>query len=126
MSQFKLSDFFFLDPLEWTSSHIESWLTWCSRQFRINPRPQVKSFPTTGTELVALSRAEFQQRAGSHRAGRVLAVHLSHLRHAVTGRSPSPVSDEEDDEGKRCEVTESESDTSLTSWSVNQSRRQVK
>ncbi|XP_054260507.1 DNA-binding protein D-ETS-6-like [Macrosteles quadrilineatus] len=86
------------DPAEWTASHIASWLRWCSRQFRLVPRPDPSQLPSSGDLLVALSRKQLQDLSGSRRTGRLLSMHLAHLRHPLTGRSPSPPSEAEDEE----------------------------
>ncbi|KAG8321755.1 hypothetical protein J6590_040009 [Homalodisca vitripennis] len=87
-------------PLEWTAPHVDAWLRWCTRQFRLTPRPDPARLPNTGAELVALSRRQLQQLTDSPRSGRLLATHLAHLRHPRTGRSPSPCSEPEDDGGE--------------------------
>ncbi|KAF4528007.1 hypothetical protein B566_EDAN002190 [Ephemera danica] len=79
------------DPASWTAQHVAQWLQWMARQFALTPLDPA-AFPTTGSELCALSRAEFESRAGP-RAGSLLAVHLANLRHSATGRSPSPLGD---------------------------------
>ncbi|XP_068085345.1 DNA-binding protein D-ETS-6-like [Anabrus simplex] len=88
------------DPGEWDSSHVRSWLEWCGRKFSLQPAPDPDKFPDSGAKLLELPRTEFETRAGSSRAGKLLAVHLAHLRHAVTGRSSSPLTEplEEDPE----------------------------
>ncbi|KAJ9594424.1 hypothetical protein L9F63_014149, partial [Diploptera punctata] len=89
------------DPGEWNAGHVKSWLKWSTRQFSLSPVPDPDKFPSSGTELLELSRSEFETRSGSSRSGRLLAVHLAHLRHSVTGRSTSPMQEHvhlEDDE----------------------------
>ncbi|EFA01591.1 DNA-binding protein D-ETS-6 [Tribolium castaneum] len=93
------------DPLEWTNTHIKSWLSWCSRKFSLNPKPDFEKFPTTGKELCELTRTDFETKAGCERTGTILAKHIAHLRHSVTGRSTSPLNveckvfeDDDDDE----------------------------
>ncbi|PNF16729.1 hypothetical protein B7P43_G00873 [Cryptotermes secundus] len=88
------------DPAEWNAGHVRSWLKWSARQFSLNPEPDADKFPTSGAELLELSRAEFETKAGSARAGRLLAIHLAHLRHSVTGRSTSPLQDHVDLDGE--------------------------
>ncbi|KAJ3658908.1 hypothetical protein Zmor_010622 [Zophobas morio] len=97
------------DPLEWTNTHIKSWLSWCSRKFSLNPKPDFEKFPTTGTELCELTRSDFEAKAGCARTGTILAKHIAHLRHSVTGRSTSPLNveckvfeddDDDDEKGK--------------------------
>ncbi|XP_069686725.1 DNA-binding protein D-ETS-6-like isoform X1 [Periplaneta americana] len=84
------------DPAEWNAGHVRSWLKWSTRQFSLSPEPDPDKFPSSGTELLELSRADFETRAGSARSGRLLAVHLAHLRHSVTGRSTSPMQEHVD------------------------------
>jgi hypothetical protein len=95
------------DPAEWNTGHVRSWLKWSTRQFSLNPEPDADKFPTSGAELLELSRAEFEAKAGSSRAGRLLAIHLAHLRHSATGRSSSPLHDhvDLDDEEEQGEWT---------------------
>ncbi|KAJ3631221.1 hypothetical protein MTP99_012363 [Tenebrio molitor] len=95
------------DPLEWTNTHIKSWLSWCSRKFSLNPKPDFEKFPKTGTELCELTRSDFETKAGCSRTGTILAKHIAHLRHSVTGRSTSPLNveckvfeDDDDDDEK--------------------------
>ncbi|XP_075225580.1 uncharacterized protein LOC142326769 [Lycorma delicatula] len=85
------------DPAEWRSSHVAAWLSWCGREFNLTPRPEAARFPSTGAELVGLTRAELGALAGSSRSGRLLALHLAHLRLASTGRCPSPTPTSQDD-----------------------------
>lgn len=94
----------FTDPLEWTSFHIKSWLKWSSKKFSLSPTPEVKKFPDSGTELCKLSRADFEKIAGNSRNGTLLAKHIAHLRHSVTGRASSPLNvnckiEDDDDKG---------------------------
>uniref|UniRef100_A0A1B0GGW3 Uncharacterized protein n=2 Tax=Lutzomyia longipalpis TaxID=7200 RepID=A0A1B0GGW3_LUTLO len=84
------------DPSEWNSQHIESWLEWTTREFQIDPPPQSARFPTTGQELVNLTRADFWVCAGSKQGGNILAKHIAHLIHSSTGRSQSPLLSDED------------------------------
>ncbi|KAG5887750.1 hypothetical protein JTB14_016102 [Gonioctena quinquepunctata] len=79
------------DPLEWTSTHIKSWLDWCTRKFSLHPKPDPEKFPGTGGEICDLSRTDFEVKAGSTRSGTILAKYIAHLRHSVTGRSSSPL-----------------------------------
>ncbi|KAB0799567.1 hypothetical protein PPYR_07447 [Photinus pyralis] len=90
------------DPLEWTADHIKSWLTWATKKFGLNPIPETAKLPESGSALCEMSRAEFETFAGTPRAGALLAKHIAHLRHSVTGRASSPlnidakISDDED------------------------------
>ncbi|KAK9876602.1 hypothetical protein WA026_013981, partial [Henosepilachna vigintioctopunctata] len=90
-------------PQEWSSAHITSWLSWCSRKFGLTPKPDPARFPGSGPELCDLSRQGFQDSAGSERSGTILAKHIAHLRHSVTGRASSPLNVE-------CKVFEEGSD----------------
>ncbi|XP_047368590.1 DNA-binding protein Ets97D-like isoform X2 [Vespa velutina] len=69
------------DPSEWNSSHIASWISWCSQAFSIKPSPTSKTLPSTGKELLKLSLEEWQRFPG----GRILARHLGYLRLQATG-----------------------------------------
>ncbi|XP_050508903.1 DNA-binding protein D-ETS-6-like [Diabrotica virgifera virgifera] len=79
------------DPFEWTTTHIKSWLEWCTRKFSLHPKPDPQRFPGTGPEVCDLSRSEFEDRAASSRSGKILAKYIAHLRHSVTGRASSPL-----------------------------------
>ncbi|CAH1173692.1 unnamed protein product [Phaedon cochleariae] len=79
------------DPLEWSSSHIKSWLGWITRKFSLHPKPDPEKFPGTGAEICDLSRTDFEVKAGNARSGTILAKYIAHLRHSVTGRSSSPL-----------------------------------
>ncbi|KAF5302182.1 hypothetical protein FQR65_LT08606 [Abscondita terminalis] len=90
------------DPMEWETNHIKSWLEWATKKFGLSNIPDVSKFPNSGAELCKLSRSEFETLSGTSRAGALLAKHIAHLRHSVTGRASSPlnidakISDDED------------------------------
>ncbi|KAF2894308.1 hypothetical protein ILUMI_11870 [Ignelater luminosus] len=119
------------DPMEWTASHIKSWLGWATKKFSLNPEPNQSKFPDSGSELCDLSRAEFETRAGNSRAGALLAKHIAHLRHSVTGRASSPlnidakISDDEDKGSMRYLSRQDSSVTEIeeTEWAFQ--RRQL-
>ncbi|XP_066591455.1 DNA-binding protein D-ETS-6-like [Prorops nasuta] len=69
------------DPSEWNASHVNSWLSWCSRAFSINPVPESDSLPKTGKELLKLSLEDWQRIPD----GRILARHLGYFRLQATG-----------------------------------------
>ncbi|KAF7380038.1 hypothetical protein HZH66_014393 [Vespula vulgaris] len=82
------------DPSEWNSSHVTSWISWCSRAFSIKPPPTSKTLPSTGKELLKLSLEEWLHISG----GRILARHLGYLRLQATGvHSPALLQDEKVD-----------------------------
>ncbi|KAL2735981.1 DNA-binding protein D-ETS-6-like [Vespula squamosa] len=82
------------DPSEWNSSHVTSWISWCSRAFSIKPPPTSKTLPSTGKELLKLSLEEWLRISG----GRILARHLGYLRLQATGvHSPALLQDEKVD-----------------------------
>lgn len=86
----------FSDPSEWTASNIDSWLAWTTKKFNIEPAPMIARFPTTGAELVKMSRAEFWVCAGSKNGGNTLSMHIAHLIHSATGRCTSPMLNDND------------------------------
>lgn len=95
----------FSDPLEWNAIHIRSWLNWSTKKFSLTPSPDPEKFPKTGEELCEFSRADFEKCAGNARSGKLLAKHIAHLKHSVTGRASSPLNtdckiDEEEEKGK--------------------------
>ncbi|XP_039284420.1 transcriptional regulator ERG homolog isoform X2 [Nilaparvata lugens] len=77
-------------PAKWEGDHIADWVSWCGSQFKLRPLPDPSRFPTSGVDLVAMSRTDLGRVAGSARGGRLLAKHLAHLRSVTTGRCPSP------------------------------------
>ncbi|KAF5294015.1 hypothetical protein FQA39_LY13569 [Lamprigera yunnana] len=90
------------DPMEWTTNHIKAWLEWAAKKFGLSQIPDASKFPNSGDEICKLTVSEFETLAGAPRAGALLAKHIAHLRHSVTGRASSPlnidakISDDED------------------------------
>ncbi|RZF39626.1 hypothetical protein LSTR_LSTR001147 [Laodelphax striatellus] len=85
-------------PAEWEGAHIAAWVSWCGRKFNLQPRPDASRFPTSGLDLIGLTRTELGRAAGSARAGRLLAVHLANLHSGFsTGRCPSPTPEAQDE-----------------------------
>ncbi|KAK9300673.1 hypothetical protein QLX08_006709 [Tetragonisca angustula] len=83
------------DPSEWNSSHIASWISWCSNAFSIKPTPSTMIFPSTGKELLTLSSDHWQAIPG----GKILARHLGYLRFQATGiQTPDLLQEEKIDE----------------------------
>ncbi|XP_043525209.1 DNA-binding protein D-ETS-6-like isoform X2 [Frieseomelitta varia] len=83
------------DPSEWNSSHIASWISWCSNAFSIKPAPSTMKFPSTGKELLTLSSDHWQAIPG----GKILARHLGYLRFQATGiQTPDLFQEEKIDE----------------------------
>ncbi|XP_065356518.1 DNA-binding protein D-ETS-6-like [Calliphora vicina] len=80
-----------LDPRVWKAEHIAGWVKWMTKQFKIEPEPDIARFPTTGTELCTLSRAEFWVCAGSREGGILFAKHFALTLHSATGRETSPM-----------------------------------
>lgn len=80
-----------MDPRVWTADHIAGWVKWMTKQFKIEPEPDVTRFPTTGAELCTLSRAEFWVCAGSRQGGILFAKHFALTLHSATGRESSPM-----------------------------------
>lgn len=76
--------------------NIKSWLDWITKEFKLNPAPVLSRFPSTGKELVELSRAEFWVCAGSKEGGNKLAEHIAYLIHDATGRNISSLLHRED------------------------------
>lgn len=82
--------FFFTDPTKWNDEHIESWLKWCTQQLELWPVPNPSDFPKTGNELCSFERNDFERCTRNRRTAKLLFVHLSHLKHSITGRPLSP------------------------------------
>lgn len=80
-----------LDPRVWKAEHVAGWVKWMTKQFNIEPEPDITRFPTTGAELCTLSRAEFWVCAGSREGGILFAKHFALTLHSATGREMSPM-----------------------------------
>lgn len=80
-----------LDPRVWKAEHIAGWVKWMTKQFKIEPEPDIARFPTTGAELCTLSRAEFWVCAGSRQGGILFAKHFAFTLYNATGRETSPM-----------------------------------
>lgn len=85
-----------LDPSEWNSNHIASWISWCSQVFSIKPPPSTTKFPSTGKELLKLSSDYWQAIPG----GKILARHLGYLQFQATGVQTPDLLQEEKIDGK--------------------------
>ncbi|XP_016838683.1 DNA-binding protein D-ETS-6-like isoform X2 [Nasonia vitripennis] len=75
------------DPSEWNSSHVSSWLSWCSQAFSLKPVPTIDALgspSTTGRDILDWSLAQWKERCPGG-SGRVLARHLGYLRLQATG-----------------------------------------
>ncbi|XP_020717288.1 DNA-binding protein D-ETS-6-like isoform X2 [Ceratitis capitata] len=84
------------DPHAWNTEHINSWVKWLTKQFKIEPEPDISRFPTTGSELCELSRADFWVCAGSRQGGIILAKHFALTLYNATGRETSPMLNEDE------------------------------
>ncbi|XP_013109580.1 DNA-binding protein D-ETS-6 [Stomoxys calcitrans] len=80
-----------VDPRVWNADHVAGWVKWMTKQFKIQPEPDVSRFPTTGAELSQMSRAEFWVCAGSREGGILFAKHFALTLHNATGRETSPM-----------------------------------
>ncbi|XP_073821097.1 uncharacterized protein [Musca autumnalis] len=80
-----------VDPRVWNSDHISAWVRWMTKQFSIEPEPDITRFPTSGIELCSMSRADFWVCAGSRHGGILFAKHFAWTLHSVTGRETSPM-----------------------------------
>ncbi|XP_050320142.1 DNA-binding protein D-ETS-6-like [Bactrocera neohumeralis] len=85
-----------LDPHAWSTDDIAKWVKWLTKQFKIDPEPDISRFPTTGAELCELSRAEFWVCAGSRQGGILLAKHFALTLYSATGRETSPMLNEDE------------------------------
>lgn len=84
------------DPTEWNLDNIKTWIAWVTKEFKLQPTPDYKRFPSNGTELVEFTRADFWVCAGSKIGGNTLAKHLAYLQHTATGRCTSPLNNDND------------------------------
>lgn len=84
------------DPTEWNSDNIKAWISWVTKEFKLEPAPDSKRFPSNGTELVEFTRADFWVCAGSRLGGNTLAKHLAYLQYTATGRCTSPLNNDND------------------------------
>ncbi|XP_067622718.1 DNA-binding protein D-ETS-6-like isoform X2 [Eurosta solidaginis] len=83
-----------IDPHAWNVDHIQSWVKWLTKHFKIDPEPDISRFPNNGSELCTLSRADFWVCAGSRQGGIVLAKHFALTLYNATGRETSPMMNE--------------------------------
>ncbi|XP_018796825.1 PREDICTED: DNA-binding protein D-ETS-6-like [Bactrocera latifrons] len=83
-----------LDPHAWSTDDIAKWVKWLTKQFNIDPEPDISRFPTTGVELCELSKADFWVCAGSRQGGILLAKHFALTLYSATGRETSPMLNE--------------------------------
>lgn len=85
-----------LDPHAWNTDDIAKWVKWLTKQFKIDPEPDIARFPTVGVELCELSRADFWVCAGSRQGGIILAKHFALTLYNATGRKTSPMLNEDE------------------------------
>lgn len=92
------SDIIFLpgDPREWEADHIEQWLTWATKQFKIDPPLQKEKFPETGEEVCKMTKADFWVCAGTKYGAEKLAKYLAHSLYKVTGKEEQELLSDED------------------------------
>lgn len=75
------------DPGTWNEKEITAWLKWCTKKFKMKPKPVRSRLPNTGTELVDLTKADFWVVAdGSRVGGNKLAQYIALMVHNATGR----------------------------------------
>jgi Sterile alpha motif (SAM)/Pointed domain len=99
-------DFFYCisDPKEWNTDHIEKWLIWASKKFKIHPPIEPCRFPDTGAELIEMTKADFWVCAGSKAGGNVVAKHFAYLLYSVTGNEQPSLIDDKDPGECLCET----------------------
>lgn len=92
------SDIIFLpgDPREWDPEHIEQWLNWATKQFKIDPALQKEKFPETGVEICQMTKADFWVCAGTKYGAEKLAKYLAHSLYKVTGKEDKELLSDED------------------------------
>lgn len=92
------SDIIFLpgDPREWEPEHIEQWLNWATKQFKIDPALQKEKFPETGAEICKMTKADFWVCAGTKYGAEKLAKYLAHSLYKVTGTEDKELLSDED------------------------------
>ncbi|XP_063697456.1 DNA-binding protein D-ETS-6 [Culicoides brevitarsis] len=74
------------DPREWEAEHIEQWLAWATKEFKIDPALQKEKFPESGKELCAMTKADFWVCAGTKYGAEKLAKYLTNSLYKVTGK----------------------------------------
>lgn len=84
------------DPTEWNADNIKTWISWVTKEFKLEPSPDHNRFPSIGKDLVEFTRADFWVCAGSKLGGNTLAKHLAYLQHTATGRCTSPLNNDND------------------------------
>lgn len=84
------------DPGTWNEKEITAWLKWCTKKFKIKPKPVRSRLPNTGRELVDLTRSDFWVVAGSGVGGNKLAQYIALMVHNATGREMESLHSKED------------------------------
>lgn len=87
----------YTDPRTWDSQDIKSWIAWLTRRCHINPEPSASDFPSTGSELVKLTRADFWVRCGSNVGGNTFTNHLHFMMENIMGSQMDSVQRTEHD-----------------------------
>lgn len=85
------------DPRTWDSHDIRSWIAWLSKRCHIIPEPSASDFPSTGMELVKLTRADFWVRCGSNIGGNTFTNHLQFMMENIMGSPMDAVQRKEHD-----------------------------
>lgn len=86
------------NPLEWTTEHIHSWISWLSKKYEIFPPLEPVRFPTSGTDLAKFTKADFWVCAGSKAGGDILARFYAHHGQIGSGIEDSTLANDVDPE----------------------------
>lgn len=94
IKHFFISYEFYIDPFEWDSNDISSWLKWCTKAFSLESSPNLEALgANSGREILDLKLEEWQKRLPD--CGRVLAKHLGYLRLQASGNKTKALVQEE-------------------------------
>lgn len=67
------------NPKEWSQKHIETWINWASKKFRLTPVLDVARFPKNAEELASYSKADFYIICGSFEGGHKVSQHYKYM-----------------------------------------------
>lgn len=67
------------NPKTWTEKHIETWIKWASKKFRLTTPLDVSRFPKSAEELAAFSKADFYIVCGSFEGGKMISQHYKYM-----------------------------------------------
>lgn len=62
-----------------SEKHIETWVSWASKKFNLNPALDTSRFPKSAEELATYSKADFYIICGSFDGGKRISQHYKYM-----------------------------------------------